>query len=113
MKIEVDGIKQFERKLKKLLQQHRVRTQSAANNLKSEIQKRAPGSLADNVAVQPTTDGHEVMVDSDHATYVEFGTSGTTAKPFVRPAVRKVKEQTIVREGQSLQNLIEKIGSES
>lgn len=62
----------------------------SADAVKKEIRNRAPsdtGELRDSIKTAKNGTVVSVYSDSDHAGFVEFGTSKMAAKPFFRPAI--------------------------
>ena len=110
--ILVEGIDNLKRKLTKLLTLQ-VNTLSPAQKLRSEIQSNAPGTLGEHVHVDSNPDGHEVTVESDHAAFVEYGTSDTRAQPFVRPAIGTVGKSSIDDATRKFGKQITAIGEET
>lgn len=54
-----------------------------------EARRAAPvltGEFRDSIQVERGDDGVQVLSDSDHAAYVEFGTNDTRAQPTITPA---------------------------
>jgi HK97 gp10 family phage protein len=78
---------------------------SAATFVKVDAISRVPvhsGDLKSKIKVRKRKVGAQVVVDSDHASFVELGTSKTKARPFLRPAFYGNKSQIVSRLGKSV-----------
>jgi len=62
----------------------------AAEELREEAAALAPGRLGAVLRAQASGDGAEVTAPP-HARFVEFGTRKMAARPFLRPAIERVR----------------------
>ena len=62
----------------------------AAERLRVEAASLAPGRLGAALRVEATPDGAQVSAPG-YARFVEFGTRRTAARPFLRPALERVR----------------------
>ncbi len=87
---------EFTASLALLLAEARVAGEADVNELgeamAADAAARAPvatGELRDSIHTVKTEGGVDVVVGSDHAIPVEYGTSAAPAQPFLRPAREK------------------------
>ena len=108
--VEVTGLKELDRKLKQLepkLAKKALRkaVSAAAEPIRKEARRLAPrrtGFLARNIIKSVKRRGSIVLAkigtskDAFYGLFVEFGTeTGTTAKPFLRPAFDTQKNRAL------------------
>ena len=91
-------VKKDTRKLEAILRNLGKNTRLATEQIASDIveiaKENAPvdtGELRGSIHVERDGNNHTVVADSDHAVFVELGTSKMAAQPYLGPAVAKVK----------------------
>jgi HK97 gp10 family phage protein len=53
------------------------------------------GQLVRSIKVKTTNNGQEVTIDAEYATFLEYGTSRMRPRPFIMPALMKVKKNLL------------------
>ena len=104
--IEVKGIEELQKKLKKNANLSDVKfiVRQNGKELQRKIQRNADfakgyqtGTTKRNVSLEIKDDGFtaEAGPETDYAEYLEFGTRFMEAQPFVQPALDEQKDQFI------------------
>jgi len=80
---------------------------SCGDLIVTKMKEAAPedsGELAENISATPKNDGLkvEVVSDTDHSAYVEFGTSDTPAEPFFYPTIHALEPEVTDRLNKAL-----------
>jgi HK97 gp10 family phage protein len=60
--------------------------QSPANNT---------GELVKSISYKKTKNGSETIIDAEYAGYLEYGTSKMRPRPFILPAIQKLKKDLL------------------
>ena len=53
------------------------------------------GQLVRSIKVKKTNNGQEVTIDAEYAAFLEYGTSKMRPRPFIFPALMKVKKNLL------------------
>jgi HK97 gp10 family phage protein len=53
------------------------------------------GQLVRSIKVKKTNNGQEVTIDAEYAAFLEYGTSRMRPRPFIMPALMKVKKNLL------------------
>jgi HK97 gp10 family phage protein len=84
---------------------------SCGDLIVARMKENAPhesGELADNIRAMPANEGLkvEIISDTDHSAYVEFGTSDTPAEPFFYPTINALEPEVNDRLAKALRKAI-------
>ena len=55
------------------------------------------GQLVRSIKVKKTNNGQEVTIDAEYAAFLEYGTSRMRPRPFIMPALMKVKKNLLTK----------------